>query len=170
MNQRIENKIEKYLVNLYYTYKQFFFASSIYSYLSVGSDFALIIIGAVLTIGSSASPLPVSVTITLSILVSAISLARAFWNPSGKSSKFHQVGRKYQHLYEDMQDFKDLKLPEMDEEMATDEFETMKDQKQDLDEDAPEISNFWYKLMKKWKGDNLLDENEITDRELESIS
>lgn len=157
-------------VSLLYTYKQFLFASSVFKFASVFSEILLIGIGTVLTMGASASYFDLPFMIGLSITVSAISLARVFWNPAGKSSKYHQVGRKYQYLFEDVDDFMKIRLN--DDESLKDliqRYELLKKEKQELNEESPEISTFWYSMMKIIKGDRILDEVDVTDEEIEVI-
>jgi hypothetical protein len=104
--------------------------------------------------------------VSLSLLIGTVSLAKANRKPGQRSEKLHKMGRNYQELHDDLQDFIELDLKDRNREKAwlRDRFDELGSARHDLKTEA-KLSGFWYRWLKWRRGNDIYEEAATTDEE-----
>ncbi|WP_157884798.1 hypothetical protein [Halorubrum aethiopicum] len=167
---RIYNRaLEEQNSNLW-NFKRYYTAASFWSWVDVGSAVLTAFLGAILTYGLAWRTLPQWSMVSLSLLVGTISLAKANRKPGQRSEKLHDVGRSYQELHDDLQNFIELDLKDgtREKEWLRDRFEKLADKRHNLKAEA-KLSGFWYRWLKWRREDEIYEEAITTDDERQHL-
>lgn len=163
---RIYNRaLEEQNSNLW-NFKRYYTAASFWNWIDVGSAVLLSIAGAILTYGFAWQTLPLWSMVSLSLLVTTISLVKANRKPGQRAEKLHEIGRNYQKLYDDIQNFIELDLKDgnREKEWLRSKFEELAAKRHDLKAEA-KLSGVWYRWLKWRRGDEIYEEATTTDDE-----
>ena len=163
---RIYNRaLEEQNSNLW-NFKRYYTAASFWSVIDVGTDAYMALAGAVITYGLAWRTVPVWIMAALSLSVAAISIFKGNRKPGKRAEKIHTLGRNYQELYDEIQDFIELDLKDGDreKEWVRDRFDEMASERHDLKAEAT-LSGIWYRWLKWRRGDEIYEEAATTDEE-----
>lgn len=163
---RIYNRaLEEQNSNLW-NFKRYYTAATFWSWVDVGSDIVMAFAGAILTYGLAWQTLPLELMVSLSLLVGVLSIFKGNRKPGQRAEKIHSIGRSYQELYDDIQNFieLDLKDKDRDKEWIRDRFDELASKRHDLKAEA-KLSGFWYRWLKLRRGDEIYEEAATTDKE-----
>ncbi|MDS0243604.1 MULTISPECIES: hypothetical protein [unclassified Haloferax] len=163
---RIYNRaLEEQNSNLW-NFKRYYTAASFWSAVDVGTDAYMALAGAVITYGLAWRTVPVWIMATLSLSVAAISIFKGNRKPGKRAEKIHTLGRNYQKLYDEIQDFIELDLKDNDreKEWIRDRFDKLASERHDLKAEAT-LSGIWYRWLKLRRGDEIYEEAATTDKE-----
>lgn len=167
---RIYNRaLEEQNSNLW-NFKRYYTAASFWSVVDVGTDAYMALAGAVITYGLAWRTVPVWIMATLSLSVAAISIFKGNRKPGKRAEKIHTLGRNYQELYDEIQDFieLDLKDDDREKEWIRDRFDELASERHDLKAEAT-LSGIWYRWLKWRRGDEIYEEAATTDKERELL-
>lgn len=167
---RIYNRaLEEQNSNLW-NFKRFYTAASFWSVVDVGTDAFMGLAGAVITYGLAWQTVPVWIMASLSLSVGAISIFKGNRKPGRRAEKIHTLGRNYQELHDEIQDFVelDLKDGDRDKEWLRDRFEELTSERHDLKAEE-KLSGVWYRWLKWRRGDEIYEEAATTDEERELL-
>ena len=167
---RIYNRaLEEQNSNLW-NFKRYYTAASFWSVIDVGTDAYMALAGAVITYGLAWRTVPVWIMATLSLSVAAISIFKGNRKPGKRAEKIHTLGRNYQELYDEIQDFieLDLKDDDREKEWVRDRFDELASERHDLKAEAT-LSGIWYRWLKWRRGDEIYEEAATTDEERELL-
>jgi len=167
---RIYNRaLEEQNSNLW-NFKRYYTAASFWSVVDFGTDAYMALAGAVITYGLAWRTVPVWIMATLSLSVAAISIFKGNRKPGKRAEKIHTLGRNYQELYDEIQDFIELDLKEGDreKEWIRDRFDELASERHDLKAEAT-LSGIWYRWLKWRRGDEIYEEAATTDKERELL-
>jgi hypothetical protein len=167
---RIYNRaLEEQNSNLW-NFKRYYTAASFWSVVDVGTDAYMALAGAVITYGLAWRTVPVWIMATLSLSVAAISIFKGNRKPGKRAEKIHTLGRNYQELYDEIQDFieLDLKDDDREKEWVRDRFDELASERHDLKAEAT-LSGIWYRWLKWRRGDEIYEEAATTDEERELL-
>lgn len=153
-----------------WNFKRYYTAASFWFWLDVGTAVLTAFMGAILTYGLAWRTLPLWLMVTLSLLVGTISLIKAIQKPGQRSEKLHTLGRRYQQLYDELQNFValDLENPEKDKEWIRDRFDELASKRHELKAEA-QLSGFWYRWLKWRRGDEIYEEVSTTEDERDKL-
>lgn len=167
---RIYNRaLEEQNSNLW-NFKRYYTAASFWSVVDVGTDAYMALAGAVLTYSLAWQELPLGLMVFLSLSIGAISIFKGNRKPGKRAEKIHTLGRNYQELYDEIQDFieLDLKDKDRDKDWIRDRFDDLASERHDLKAEA-KLSGFWYRWLKWRRGDEIYEEAATTDQERELL-
>ncbi len=167
---RIYNRaLEEQNSNLW-NFKRYYTAASFWSVVDVGTDAYMAFAGAVITYGLAWRTVPVWIMATLSLSVAGISIFKGNRKPGKRAEKIHTLGRNYQELYDEIQNFieLDLKDDDREKEWVRDRFDELASERHDLKAEAT-LSGFWYRWLKWRRGDEIYEEAATTDEERELL-
>lgn len=167
---RIYNRaLEEQNSNLW-NFKRYFTAASFWSALDFATDAFMGLAGAVITYGLAWRTIPVWIMASLSLSVGAISIFKGNRKPGKRAEKIHTLGRNYQELHDDLQNFieLDLKDGDRDKEWLRDRFEELASERHDLKAEA-NLSGVWYRWLKWRRGEEIYEEAATTDKERELL-
>ncbi|WP_159903606.1 hypothetical protein [Salinirussus salinus] len=167
---RIYNRaLEEQNSNLW-NFKRYYTAASFWSVVDVGTDAYMALAGGVITYGLAWRKVPVWVMALLSLSVAAISIFKGNRKPGKRAEKIHTLGRNYQELYDEIQDFIELDLKDGDreKEWIRDRFDELASERHDLKAEAT-LSGFWYRWLKWRRGDEIYEEAATTEEERELL-
>lgn len=163
---RIYNRtLEEQNSNLW-NFKRYYTAASFWGWIDVGTAVLTAVMGAILTYGLAWQRLPLLLMVSLSLLVGTISLVKANQKPGQRSEKLHSVGRSYQELHDEIQNFIELDLKDgrRDKEWLRNRFEELAAKRHGLKAEA-KLSGFWYRWLKWRRGDEIYEEAATTEEE-----
>lgn len=163
---RIYNRaLEEQNSNLW-NFKRYYTAASFWTWVDVGTALLTAAMGAVLTYGLAWRRLPLWLMVSLSLLVGTISIAKANQKPGQRSEKLHSVGRSYQKLHDDLQNFieLDLKDEKREKEWLRNRFDELAAKRHDLKAEA-KLSGIWYRWVKWRRGEEIYEEAATTEKE-----
>jgi hypothetical protein len=168
-NRIYKRVLEEKNSNLW-NFKRYYAAATFWSWVDVGTDVFTAIAGAVLTYGLAWKGVPTWLMISLSLLVGAISIFKGNRKPGQRAEKVHSIGRSYQELYDQIQDFVELDLKDetRDEEWIRNRFDELSSERHNLKAEA-RLSGFWYRYIKWRRGDEIYEEVATTDKERELL-
>lgn len=143
--------------NQYINYKKYYKASGAldkwgkwvnYSTTAV-SALLLAIIGTITT--SSQLELSGWIPVTVSAITAVLAFVNAVGNFQLRSNQYYNAGQQHQHLFEKMEHFITVRLPDSNENINQLEYDAIQllDEKNRLNESTPQMSNKWYKKVKK---------------------
>lgn len=167
---RIYNRaLEEQNSNLW-NFKRYYTAASFWGWVDVGSAVITAVMGAILTYGLAWRTLPLWSMVSLSLLVGTISLAKANRKPGQRSEKLHDMGRSYQELHDDIQNFVELDLKDgnREKEWLRNRFNELASKRHDLKAEA-KLSGFWYRWLKWRREDEIYEEAATTDDERQQL-
>lgn len=167
---RVYNRaLEEQNSNLW-NFKRYYSAAAFWAWVDVGTDVLTAIAGAILTYGLAWRSLPLWLMVSLSIFVGVISIFKGNRKPGQRSEKIHSIGRSYQELHDEIQDFieLDLKDGERDKEWLRDRFDELASERHNLKAEA-KLNGFWYRWIKWRRGDEIYEEAATTDEERELL-
>jgi hypothetical protein len=167
---RIYNRaLEEQNSNLW-NFKRYYTAASFWSVVDVGTDAYMALAGAVITYGLAWRTVPVWIMATLSLSVAAISIFKGNRKPGKRAEKIHTLGRNYQELYDEIQDFIELDLKDdgREKEWVRDRFDELASERHDLKAEDT-LSGIWYRWLKWRRGDEIYEEAATTDEERELL-
>lgn len=164
-NRVYSRALEEQNSNLW-NFKRYYTAAAFWAWVDVGTDVLTAIAGAVLTYGLAWQSLPLWMMVSLSLLVGALSIFKGNRKPGQRSEKIHSIGRSYQELHDEIQDFieLDLKDRDHDKEWLRNRFEELASERHNLKAEA-KLSGFWYRWIKRRRGDEIYEEVATTDEE-----
>lgn len=164
-----ERALEEKNSNLW-NFKRYYSAASFWSFVDVGTDTAIAVSGAVLTYGLAWRSLPIWLMVSLSLFVGAVSIFKGNRKPGHRAEKVHSIGRSYQELYDDIQNFIELDLKDKDrgKEWLRERFEELAKERHELKAKA-QLSGFWYRWIKWRRGNEIYEEASTTEEERELL-
>ena len=168
-NRLYNRALEEQNSNLW-NFKRYYAAATFWSWVDVGTDVFTAFAGAVLTYGLAWKSLPTGLMVSLSLSVGAISIFKGNRKPGQRSEKIHSIGRDYQELYDQIQDFIELDLKDGSREEAwlRNEFDELASERHNLKAEA-KLSGVWYRWIKWRRGDEIYEEAATTDEEREFL-
>jgi len=168
-NRIYKRALEEKNSNLW-NFKRYYTAASFWSWVDVGADAYMALAGAVLTYGLAWQKVPIWIMVFLSLSIGAISIFKGNRKPGKRAEKIHTLGRTYQELYDEIQDFIELDLKDggREKKWLRERFEELASERHDLKAEA-KLSGFWYRWLKWRRGDEIYEEAATTDEERELL-
>jgi hypothetical protein len=168
-NRLYNRALEEQNSNLW-NFKRYYTAASFWAWVDVGTDILTAIAGAILTYSLVLSRLPTELMIFLALFVGSISIFKGNRKPGQRSEKIHSIGRSYQELHDQLQDFIELDLKDgnREKEWLRDRFEELASERHNLKEEA-KLSGFWYRWLQWRRGEEIYGEAATTDDERELL-
>lgn len=168
-NRLYNRALEEQNSNLW-NFKRYYAAASFWAWIDVGSDVLVAAAGAVLTYGLAWRTIPTWIMVSLSLSVGAISIFKGNRKPGQRSEKIHSLGRGYQELHDEIQDFVelDLKDSDRDKKWLRDRFDELASERHNLKAEAT-LSGIWYRWIKWRRGDEIYEEVATTEDEREYL-
>jgi len=171
VRQRIyERCLEERNSNLW-NFKRYYFASSVYRWFDVGTNLLIAILGGVLTYNFAWEVLPVYIMILVSLVIGGLSLYKAIDKPGEKAERLHSTGRRFQRLFDELQDFIELELKDdtYDNGELKERFSDLAEKRHILKQEAPPLSGIWYRWIKWRREDQIYEEAATTPEEREKL-
>lgn len=142
--------------NQYINYKKYYIASSGLGKWGRRVNYSTTIMSALLLalIGTITTSVQLELTGWLPLAVSVLTAALAFVNAVGnfqlRSNQYYNAGQQHQHLFEKMEHFATVRLPDPNENIKQLEYDAtlLLEEKNRLNESTPQISNRWYNKVK----------------------
>lgn len=166
---RLKDRSVDQASSAWYTYNQHYKAANFYKFLSIGLSSVITIIGGVLSYGLIWDELPNWFMISLAVAVSIISGIQLVVKPGEKRDRLHHSAQQYHALFDDLVDFLSLDLPSESKQVDTlqGRYEEFQEQREELNQEMPDVSSFWYRYIKFTKGTEGMQEAFAGDIEQE---
>lgn len=152
--ERIQDRCMDLVSSAWWSYNQHFKAANFNKFLGYGLSTFVAVLGGVLSYGLIWDGVPDWVMIAVAVSVSVVSGIQLVISPSDKRERLADSAHEYQALFDCVVNFLELELPRDDR--TTDEiyseYEELCQRRQDLNEETPDVSSFWYLYVKYRKG------------------
>lgn len=140
---------------LWKTYNRYYTGARYVGYLSWATTALTAIIGALLlALISTTQSFWFFTETSVTLLLVAVSLLSAFYNPQGRSVKYYKSGQQLQEIYDEYENFVNLEVANLsrDVQELKQEYERLHRQRHLANQGAPQLSGIWYQLLNKILG------------------
>jgi len=151
-----------------WTYKAYFRAADFYARMDRLSDYAIFWVSGVLAFGLVWNEFPHYGLVALAILTASLSAFRRMIDPGAKAKDYYKAANSHHRLFDEFLDYINLELADEDTglEAMEDRFETLANRHRDLNQDNPELTDYWYRKL----DDSIYDEISTTEKAKEELT